>query len=189
MTHYLVWDTETTGQNPSNHDIIDLAVIQYIDGVEKSRYTVLMAPEYSVNLGALRVNGTAPSEWLNAQRVSQAEGCHSFVTWLVNEVFTKKEKPTIIAHNGGFDYRFIEEMLSQANYEGLSEVIQWSIQDTATIANFLVIAGKLDMAYVSLEKLVKHFGIKGPAGKGQHSAAFDAEVTWLVYNKLIELVK
>lgn len=189
MHHFLCIDTETTGQDPSKHDIIDLAVIQYIDGIEVSRFSMLATPERSVSLGALKVNSTTPNDWTtNRGRYSQKELVTDFVDYLVKNVFTKKEKPTLLMHNGCFDLKFIESLLSRNSYEGFSEVVQWSIQDTSTIANFLMKVGKLDMSYISLEKLVKHFDIKGPFGVA-HQASYDAEATWLVYNKLLELVK
>lgn len=94
-----------------------------------------------------------------------------------------------VGHNLSFDIRFVKRHLLRAdNAEGdyWSKFFSYRTLDTATIAHFLILAGKLPTSLdCSLESLANHFGFDYSKA---HNAQFDAELTLNVLKKLIGLV-
>ena len=169
-------DVETTGIDPSVHEIIELGVViaRLKDDVLTvvDQFDIKIVPKHIDNADpvALRVNGYNESDWLFA--VEREEALKTFITKTHGAIF--------VAHNIIFDYGFIEAALKQS---GLEHQMHFHKIDTISMA-FAVLHTADDINRYSLKALCEYFGIENARA---HSAYADAFATYEVFKKLLKL--
>jgi DNA polymerase III alpha subunit (gram-positive type) len=136
-------DVETTGLDPSVHEIIEFAVA-FEDG---SSSTFKLAPDNiaSADPEALKVNGYTSAAWDDS--FSQEQGAKE-ISKLLNECI-------LIGHNIKFDYAFIEALCRKHQCQ-LN--ISYHTIDTVSLA-YVIMAPK-GLNSLSLKSVCEHLGIK-----------------------------
>lgn len=169
-------DLETTGLDPSRHDILEIAVLR-VDArsleVLAQRDT-LVAPERleDAQPEALSVCGFSKAAWTNA--VSLREALLAIAPLL--------EGALIAGHNVGFDWAFLEAGFHRA---GLTlPRVDYHRLDTASLAWPLVASGELSS--LSLDGLATLLGIDRPR---PHRALADARCALEVARRLAERMR
>lgn len=166
-------DTETTGLEPDEHEVIEIAAIRFrcdlqVEVARRERKTVMQWPE-KAHAKALEVNRYTAKEWERAVPIRAA---------LVElaEIFVEGE-PILVCQNPIFDWGFLKVAFAR---EKLAFPSVRRIIDTQSIAWPLVMNGHLTK--VDLETMCSKYGI---SNDGSHRAMTDVVRTAQLYAKLI----
>lgn len=185
----LFCDVETTGTEPSENTIIELACRLDVDGKTLANYHAKMFnPTSKTDLGALKVNKSKISELVKARK--EVEVALEFCDWLL-EIQQKVKGPIYIAgQNVHFDVNFLKAMLARYSVSGFNSVISIRHIDTSGLSLALIEAGKLKIegTSLSLETIAKALGID-TSKMELHTATADVNLCALVYYKMIELMR
>ena len=145
-------DLETTGLDPSRHDIVEVAVLRVDARTLEvlAEYQTLVAPERldDAQPEALAICGFSKAAWTNAVSLREA----------LLAVAPLLEGALVAGHNVGFDWAFLEAGFRRAGF-ALPNV-DYHRLDTASLAWPLVVTGELPS--MSLEPLAKLLGLERP---------------------------
>jgi DNA polymerase-3 subunit epsilon len=168
MIREIVFDTETTGLDPSDgHRIIELGCVELLDHVPTgAHFHAYLNPERTVPPETIRVHGLT-DEFL-ADKPLFADVVDEFLAFL-------GDAPLVI-HNAAFDIKFVNAELGRL---GRPPIALARAIDTIEIAK-----AKLPGVRYSLDELCKRFGIDLSA-RSKHGALLDAELTARLYLELI----
>ncbi len=125
-------DTETTGTNPSKHEIIELAVViarqvmregkgPSIEIIEECEWKIKPKHIELADEVALRVNGYNEVDWMFAVDREKA----------MEEFAKKTQSCTFVSHNLVFDYAFVEKAFEET---GVENRMHYAKLDTISIA-------------------------------------------------------
>jgi len=173
-------DTETTGLNPSEHEVIEVAIVTetvHADGSGSivGGWSAKIAPERieAADARALEVNGYTPEKWKDARPFNE----------IADELAKLLASGSIICgHNVGFDVGFIEAAFTRI---GRKVRIPYHRLDTVTMAYAAWNATGTGPG-LSLDKLRKHLAMPT---EGSHSALKDAEDARLVYYAALKAIR
>ncbi len=166
---FTVIDLETTGFNPENNSIIEIAAIKYQGNIIIDKYWQLVKPDY----GLLPNHITTLTGITNAMVIDQPKIDE------VLPVFLKFIKNTVIVgHNVSFDLSFL-------NYN-LKKIFGTTIKNPSICTDSLARRIMPDIDSKSLANLAYHFNIPFPK---QHRAMSDAEVTLKVFLKMLDFLQ
>jgi len=169
----IVLDVETGGFDSTTDSILSLgAVVLDDDGtIVDSFHTLIQEEEINANEGALKVNGLT-IERLREQGLSPRMTVTLFTEFIRRN--SLPSRPTLAGHNiAGFDMGFIRRLYRLA---GARMSFDYHVLDTMSAALLLKWAGRLPVANVKLDTLIKHFDIVGREGE-EHNALEDATLT------------
>lgn len=168
----LAWvDTETTGLDPKNHELLSLALVLTDQrGKELMRWHWKFKPRWveRADPKALEVNGYNPDTW--GPTVSIALAMHQFVNITKDAIFC--------AHNVRFDYSFIAEELHR---QGLKWEGYYSTLDTVMLG-WYTMSRSNTLNGVSLAALCSFYGV---SNDGAHDALRDVERTITVWKYMM----
>ena len=169
MTNYLWLDGETTGLNSLRNDIVQLACIPVISGVEQSNtFNQYCQPiDYqSIDQEALNINGQT------VERLRTYQKPEVMVSNLVTYLKTFNVKFTIAGYNVGFDRDFLAALFKKVNREhDFLELFTQDIRDTMKRAKKL--KTQLGTSNIKLATLCAHLNIPIDA----HDALSDIQAT------------
>lgn len=122
----LVWvDTETTGLNEFDNDILDIAIIRVERDGTETVFTSKVKMERPENASpkALEVNGYTAEAWANARSVQD----------VFQEIHDRKllQDCILAGHNVQFDARFINATFKRL---GIDARVDYHLYDTVTVA-------------------------------------------------------
>jgi DNA polymerase III subunit epsilon len=166
---YTVFDTETTGLDPSGGDeIISIGAFKIVNGklLENEKFDQLIDPQRTVPPASTRIHGLT-KEHLKGKPTLE----------VVLPRFEQFAKNTVlIAHNGAFDLRFLEikESLTGIRFNH-------PILDTLILSS--LISPHLESH--NLEVLAERYHL---AIKNRHSALDDALLTGRIFLKMVALL-
>ena len=165
-------DLETTGLDPSRHEILEIGVIRVRgDGLaEIDRTDVRVRPQRieTADPKALGLNGYSPSAWENAASLAEA------LEWVAPLL----EATTLCGHNVAFDCAFLDAAWRSTGIAPPDP--DHHTLDTATLAWPLLHTGLVDS--LSLSAVCDALGIElGPA----HRALTDARRSLEVARRLL----
>jgi DNA polymerase-3 subunit epsilon len=166
---FTVIDLETTGFNPENNSIIEIAAIKYQGNIIIDKFWQLVKPDF----GLLPTHITKLTGITNAMVVDQPkieEVLPDFLRFIKNSV--------IVGHNVNFDLSFL-------NYN-LRKISGKSIKNPHICTDALARRIMPDIDSKSLSNLAYHFNIPFPK---QHRAMSDAEVTLKVFLKMLDFLQ
>lgn len=130
MKHLAFIDLETTGLDPSRHEILEIAVVR-VDGLtleELDHVTLRVRPDRIENADpfALHVNGYSPDGWKDAVRLRDA----------LLRIRPLLEGAVLAGHNVGFDRSFLDVAWRWASVK--PPEMDHHVFDTGTLAWVLV---------------------------------------------------
>ena len=166
---YTVFDTETTGLDPSGGDqIIQIGAVRIVNGrlLRHETFDQLVDPHRPIGVAALAVHG-----------ITQAMVAGQPAITSVLPAFHQYAQDTVlVAHNAAFDMRFLQcqELASGVRFDH-------PVLDTLLLSAAL----QPHQESHSLEALAERFGV---APGARHTALGDASVTAQVFLKLLPLL-
>jgi DNA polymerase III subunit epsilon len=167
---YTVFDTETTGLDPSDGDeIISIGAVRIVNGrlLEQEFFDRLVRPRTAVGRESQAVHGISPSMLIDQPFIEQ-----------VLPAFQRFAEDTVlVAHNAAFDMRLLQVAQARTGVAFVQPVL-----DTLLLSA-LVHPGHLDDH--RLEQIAVRLGVQVI---GRHTALGDAIVTGEVFLKLIPLL-
>lgn len=107
----VVLDVETTGLEPKDDRIIEIALIHMQGSEVTERYSTLVNPDQEIPDEVQRLTGIEPSELAGAPRFAE----------IAEEVARRLEGRIFVAYNLAFDRAFISEELARAGHELVCE--------------------------------------------------------------------
>lgn len=166
-------DIETTGLDPTRHDILEVAVVRVDPDalIVLEEKSVLVQPERLADADpeALAVCGYSPSVWSRALPLK----------WALRAIAPLLDGALIAGHNVGFDWSFLEAAFRRA---GLPlPRVDYHRLDTASLAWLLNANDEVDS--VSLDAVCAHFGIERPR---PHRALADARCAHQVALRMLD---
>ncbi len=168
LTH-TVFDTETTGLDPSGGDeIISISAVRMVNGrlLRQEVFDQLVDPKRLLSRDSVKIHGISP-EMLEGQPTIEQ----------VLPVFSKFAEGTVlVAHNAAFDMRLLQ--LKEA---------KTGIKFTNPVLDTLLLAAVIypNRTEHSLETIAEHLGINII---GRHTSLGDAIVTGEIFLKLIPVL-
>ena len=167
---YTVFDTETTGLNPSGSDeIIQIGAARVVNGrlLRQESFEQLVDPGRDIPKAGIAIHGITPDMVVGQPRIDEVfPAFHQFA-----------QDTVLVAHNAAFDMKFLQ---APARRTGLR--LQQPVLDT------LLLSAVVHPHQEShrLEAIAERFGI---TVLGRHTALGDALVTAEVLLKLIPLLR
>lgn len=165
MRKYIVIDTETTGLDPSKHEMLSLGAIVMIDGVITETMDIKIRADISkADSKALEVNGYSERRWKYA--VSSFRGfC------LIRDFFYRHQDGVLVGHNVQFDIKFLRALSArwQSDDNGLI-LMPYPYIDTMDLARSALVPYGLQS--VSLDNICEFLGWRRRAA---HTALSDCE--------------
>lgn len=160
----VVFDTETTGLDPDNDDIIQIAAVAVRNQQIVERFEVMMASDRP--LPATLGNG-APNPMIaayaSADKVSPAEGLERFVRFV--------HRRPLVGHNVGFDIAILRTNLERHASNSVKASIDLDHHwDTLHLSRLLFPS----MTRYTLQHLIEHLGLDGV---NSHNATDDVKAT------------
>lgn len=190
MTRYLFLDTETTGLDSYENDVIEIAAVMFEDSddkpVEVGRFvgTMSAAKGTTVDIEALQVNHRLLMNDVDIDDAFMRNNVlKSFAEWLATYV---TKETIIIGHNISFDLEFLLEIFDRIDID-LSRILKRPVIDTKQLALFFKDANVLELNNTRLVTLNNAlFGVN--VQENAHEALADAFDTAQCYFKMREMV-
>ncbi|MCC3245728.1 DNA polymerase III subunit epsilon [Methylocystis sp. WRRC1] len=164
----IVFDTETTGLDPSKGDrVVEIGAVEILNLIPTGRvFHAYIDPERDMPEEAFRVHGLS-REFLSQHRKFR-EIAEEFIDFI--------EDSPMVAHNAEFDVRFINAEFAMLNFAPLAP---------ARIVDTLAIARRLHPGSpASLDALCQRYGID-LSRRDKHGALLDAGLLAEVYAELM----
>lgn len=164
----IVWDTETTGFDPSAGDrLVEIGAVELENHLPTGRvYHQYVNPKRDMPKSAFEVHGLS-IEFLSNKPIFESIG-QDFLDFVGDGV--------LIAHNASFDMKFINAELKWA---GMRQIPMSQSKDTLEIAR-----RRFPGAQNSLDALCRRFGIDN-SSREKHGALLDSELLAEVYLELV----
>lgn len=163
----IVFDTETTGLDPSTGDrMVEIGCVEMVNRVETgASYHCYYNPERDMPAGAEAVHGLS-SSFLSDKPLFRD---------VAQDLLDFLQDSPLVAHNAGFDFGFLNNELSLIGREAIS---MDRMVDTVAIAR-----KKHPGAKNSLDALCSRYGVDR-SHRIKHGALLDAELLAQVYVEL-----
>ena len=167
--HYTVFDTETTGVEPSAGDrILSIGAVRIVNGrlLKHDAFDQLVDPQRSVPRDSIRIHGIQAAALAGQPTIAQAlPAFHRFC-----------EDTVLVAHNAAFDMRFLELAEAESGVRFRQPVL-----DTLLLS---AVAHRHASDH-SIEAIAERLGV---AVVGRHTALGDALVTAEIFLRLLPLL-
>jgi DNA polymerase-3 subunit epsilon len=167
---YTVFDTETTGLNPSGGDeIIAIGAYRIVNGrlLENETFEQLIDPQREIGEASVAIHGITLDQLVGKPLVTEVlPRFHRFA-----------EGSVLLAHNAAFDMRFLQ-------IKELSSGIRFKHPVLDTLLLSAVAQPKQESH--SLDEIARRFGV---VSEKRHSATGDAKATAQVFLKLLPLLE
>jgi len=187
----LLWvDTETSGLNPFEHDILSIALLVEIDGEIKDKLYLKIQPINPDNVTdeALKINGFTRDELKTFMKSQKA--LRKILNLLEKYVDkykknkTMEDKFVLAGYNVTFDSSMLSEFCKKLGYKYLGAFLDYHKLDIASLVLFLKANNKLKIDGFKLINVAKHL----QASIQAHDALSDIEATREISYKLLEKI-
>lgn len=166
---YTVFDTETTGLNPSAGDeIISIGAVRIVNGrmLPNEMFEQLINPKRTIPQASIKIHGIHPEQLIDQPTIETV--LPQFAQFV--------DKTVLVAHNAAFDMKFL-----QLKERDTGVAFKNSVLDTLMLS---ALAHPYQDSH-SLDEIAHRFNIEI---RGRHTALGDAMVTGELLLKLIPLL-
>ena len=166
---YTIFDTETTGLNPSQGDeIISIGAVRIVNGrlLENETYEQLVDPQRTIPKSSIEIHGIQPEQLVGKPVLEK----------VLPQFYQFVENTVIVGHNAAFDLKFLQLKEKATGIRFANSVL-----DTLLLS--AVVHPYQDSH--SLDAIAKRFDI---TVTGRHTALGDAMVTGQLLLKLIPIL-
>ena len=174
---YIAIDTETTGANPKENNIIEIACVEIENGkITGNEFHAFLHPRYQINQISEKKHKLSSNfyeNYFNDVYTSDKRCLETFKNFIGNSI--------IFAHNANIDMQFINNELS---YWNLQQIPKKRVMCTMKI--FRTIFPNLSRNYCSLSKCCEYFDFVSP-NQNFHSAIHDSFMTARIVCKFFEI--
>lgn len=166
---YVIFDLETTGLEPTIHEITEIGAIKTKGAELENIYSTLIKPKAPISAEITRLTG------IDDSLVADAPGIETVLPKFLDYV----GEAVLIAHNSDFDVSFLKSQINRFNKE-------------KTLANNVLCTVKLSRLLLpqlpnhKLHTVAGHFGFET---KNRHRAMGDVELTYMIWTKFVPLLK
>lgn len=167
-TEFIVFDLETTGLNPSQHEIIEIGAVKLKAGKKIDEFKSFINPGVQIPTKITDITG------INDRMVKDAPALEK----VINDFLEFAGDGVLVAHNADFDYGFIRTALEKLKLER----DDYTVLDTLGLARAVV----KDSKNYKLNTLAKYFDVDL---ENHHRALDDAAATAEVLNNLLQIIK
>jgi len=154
----IVFDTETTGLDTQDDDIIQIAAIEIINGKIGQSFEVFINTDKDL-LESEKIHHIT-KDYLDEHAISKTEALSKFINFI--------DSDTLIAHNLQYDYEILNNNLQKEGLSKLSETIK--LYDSIDLSKRLY----PKLPSYKLEYLLEELGIEGI---NSHNALDDVKAT------------
>lgn len=176
LDRFVTVDIETTGLEYLKEEIIEIAAVRFIDGLEQKHFHMLLRPTQRIPPHISRLTGITDEMVEKSPAFQEVAGL--FLDFISDD--------PLVVHNANFDIPFLEYHLQKSTLEKFenlpksSSVMQNPVYDSLTLARIFLPF----QAGFSLAKLAQYFHIEVDH---PHRALPDARATGELFLKLIEI--
>jgi len=188
----ILWiDTETTGLNPFEHDIVSIALIVEINGEVKDELYLKIQPINPENITdeALKINGFTREEL--STFLPPREGLNKILRFLEKYVDkykknkTMEDKFVLAGYNVTFDSAMLSEFCKKLGYKYLGALVDYHKIDIASLVLFLKMHNKIKIDGFKLVNVAEYL----QASIQAHDAQSDIRATREIAYKLLDKIK
>jgi predicted DnaQ family exonuclease/DinG family helicase len=166
LSRFVAFDFETTGLDPNNERIIEIAAVRYVNGKAVDRYVTLVNPEK--NISDLISDITGITNKMVSPAPLEKDIVENFITFLGDD--------PLVAHNISFDLSFLKALHDRHD-------IMWIDHDTYDTL-LLARAFLFDQPAFNLGTISEFFSL---STEGAHRAENDTENTGTIFLELIRI--
>ena len=163
-------DTETTGSSPPKSRVIEVACATLQHGRVVDRFETLIDPGVPIPSFITRLTGITTA--MTRGQAKPADAMAAFAAYLA------ARPGHFVAHNAGFDYRFLEYEFEQAR-------VPWPFQGRYCTVR-LSRACNPQLPRHNLDTLIKHYGV---VMKDRHRAMADVNATATAFWRMVETLE
>jgi len=162
---YIALDTETTGLDPSSHELLSFGAVVMIDDIVVERFVVRIKPEAieRASREALEVNGYTPRKWRDAHPMNEGAD-------LIRDFFARHDEGVLVAHNIRFDFDFIRALSVKVYGSDDAIRVRYPYIDTRDISR--AVLAPYGLQSMSLDNICKFLGWRR---RNAHTALSDCE--------------
>lgn len=183
LKNLVIVDTETTGENPFEHEILSAALIPL---VSKKRFEVhVKVLRDAVWTGYSRELFSSFEQRWNSEAVDPVEAV-SRIEKFIDESFAGEEI-NLVGHNVAFDRFFLARLASRAGVKSIRGISHRTI-DTYSLLTILHWMGRIPKSATSSSGAFAHFRIE-VSPSDRHTAIGDAVATKILFLKLLDELK
>ena len=169
MAREIILDTETTGLDPRDHRVIEIACVEVEDFIPTGRtFHRYVNPDRLIEADAERVHGISNAFVADKPRFADRDICDAFLEFVGDAV--------IVAHNAAFDRGFVNAELARAGRAG-------AVPDGSWVCTYKLAQKRFPGMYNSLDALCKRYRIS-LSEREKHGALIDARLLASVYLEL-----
>lgn len=158
---YVIFDTETTGLEPSIDKIIEISAIKFVNNKRVEAFSMLINPKTKLDPFITKLTGITQNDLIGKPTIEQA----------LPHFYDFIENYTLIAHNAPYDIK----MLACEAYRSSIPLCSNKIIDTIPIAKKLIPKGKIEN--YKLETIKNYLGLN----YNSHRALDDCESCAKIY--------
>ncbi len=164
MEHVIIFDTETTGFEPSEgHHVVEIGALEMIDfELTGKTFHQYINPQMPMPESAYKVHGL-DDEFLAGKPVF-ADIAETFIEFIGDA--------TLVAHNASFDMKFIQAELRGNGFDAL---------DNHVVDTLLMARQKFPNQKNNLDMLAQRLGVDISARAQYHGALLDSQILAQVY--------
>lgn len=166
---YVVFDTETTGLNPSYDKIIEISAIKFINNKKVDTFSTLINPKVVIEPFITQLTGIKQEDLKDKPTINE----------VIPKFFEFIEDLTLVAHNAPYDIK----MMASECYRNKIELCNNKIIDTVTLAKRII--PRENIENYKLTTLKEYLGLE----YGSHRALDDCETCSKVYQLYLNLTQ
>lgn len=159
---YVIFDTETTGLDVNQDDIVEIAAIRIRNGVIDAELDIMLYTEKTIPPMLGDTKNPLPEEYAKREKLNRKEGLLSFLDWVGGL--------PILAHNAKYDYQILDANLKRDC--GIYDLDKrWErVHDSLAISRVI----EPNLHSYRLKDLLTTFALQG---KNSHLAIDDVKAT------------
>ncbi len=165
---YVVFDVETTGLEPTLHELTEIGALKTMGKEVKDLFSSLIKPKYPITPEITRITG------IDDEMVKASPPAEKVLAKFLNFI----DDCILVAHNADFDLSFIKHHAKKL----LDKELNNQAVCTVKLARYLLPS----LVNHKLHTVAAHFGFKI---ENRHRAVGDSELTYQVFTKFIGLLK